>query len=282
MGTPLGDFVRARRDATRPEAVGLPVGPRRRAPGLRRSELATLAGISVEYLSRIEQGTDHHPSPVVVNTLADALRLDVAEREHLRHLAKLSSDTCVGARAQPRIEVRPAVQAVLDLLEPGVALVQNRLGDVLAHTSGFELIARPSGLLDTPDPNLTRFVFTDPRARTVFPDWDQVADRCAFDLWLGPSAERSTRFAAELATAAGDEFARRRQHHDLPTTRTLRWAHPDAGTLDFQRELLELPADDAQQLVILLPTTDATAAALHQLRLSSTPLHAVPTIRAAN
>jgi len=84
MGTPLGDFPRARRDSTSPDVAGLPAGPRRRAPGLRRSELAALAGISVEYLVRIEQGRDRNPSAAVVNALAGALRLDAAEREHLR------------------------------------------------------------------------------------------------------------------------------------------------------------------------------------------------------
>jgi transcriptional regulator with XRE-family HTH domain len=276
MSTPLGDFVRARRDATRPETVGLPAGSRRRTPGLRRSELASLAGISVEYLARIEQGTDHHPSASVVNALAEALQLDVAEREHLRHLAKISGETCAGARAQPRLGVRPAVLAVLDQLEPGVALVENRVGDLLAYTSGFDLIARPTGLLDAQHPNITRFVFTDPRARDLFPDWDHVADQRAFDLWLGPSAERATQFAAELAQVAGDEFARRRHRHDLPPNRTLRWTHPAVGALDLEREVFELPAGDAQQLVILLPANDATARSLHRLRQAAgAPLRAV-------
>jgi transcriptional regulator with XRE-family HTH domain len=276
MGTPLGDFLRARRDATSPKTVGLPAGPRRRAPGLRRSELASLAGISVEYLARIEQGTDRHPSPSVVHSLAEALRLDVAERELLRYMAKISGDTCVGARAEPRVSVRPAVRAVVDMLEPGVALIVNRLGDVLAHTSGFDLVARPTGVLDARPPNITRFVFTDPRARDVFPDWDHVADHCAFDLWLGPTVERSTRFSEELAEVAGDEFVQRLHRHDVPAQRPQRWRHPTAGTLDFHREVLELPASDAQQLLVLVPATGATSTALHQLRSdASPPLRAV-------
>jgi hypothetical protein len=140
----------------------------------------------------------------VVHSLAEALRLDVAERELLRHMAKISGDTCVGARAEPRVSVRPAVRVVVDMLEPGVALVVNRLGDVLAHTSGFDLVARSTGLLDARPPNITRFVFTDPCARDVFPDGTHVADHCAFDLWLGPTVERSTRFSEELAEVAGD------------------------------------------------------------------------------
>ena len=184
VSTPLGDFLRARRDATSPESLGVPAGARRRVPGLRRSELASLAGISVEYLVRIEQGRDHNPSISVVNALADALRLDAHEREQLRHLAKRASNTCFGGVPQSQVDVRPSVRAILAQLEPGIALISNRLGDILVYTSGFDLLARPTGLLDEPRPNITRFVFTDCRARDVFPDWDRIADEHAVDLWL--------------------------------------------------------------------------------------------------
>jgi transcriptional regulator with XRE-family HTH domain len=266
VSTPLGDFLRARRDATRPETLGLPTDSRRRTPGLRRSELAALAGISTEYLVRIEQGSDRNPSPPVVNALAHALRLDVAELEHLRYLAKIAAGVCVGHLAQPRLEVRQKVLELLDQLEPGIAVVTNRLGDVLAHTAGFGLVARPSGLLDTDRPNLTRFVFTDRRARDVFPDWDRIADERAFDLWLGPSAERSARFSAELASTAGDDFTRRLNRHALPALGTLRWTHPVVGELRLDREVMELPPADAQQLVVFLPADETTADALHRLR----------------
>ncbi len=266
MSTLLGEFLRTRRDATRPETVGLPAGPRRRAPGLRRSELAALAGISVEYLVRIEQGRDRNPSPSVVNVLADALGLDVTEREHLRYLAKIAGGACLGSLAQPRREVRATVVELLDQLEPGIAFVTNRMGDVLAYTSGFDLIARPAGLLDTDHPNLTRFVFTDQRSRDVFPDWDQVADERAFDLWLGPSADRSAQFRAELAPIAGDEFTRRLNRHVLPPRDTLRWRPPVGPELRLHREIMEFPAADAQQLVVFLPADDATAEALSHLR----------------
>jgi transcriptional regulator with XRE-family HTH domain len=83
VGTPLGEFIRAKRDRTRPADLGIQDGQRRRAPGLRRTELAVRAGISVEYLTRIEQGRDRNPSGSVVNAIADALALDVAERRHL-------------------------------------------------------------------------------------------------------------------------------------------------------------------------------------------------------
>jgi DNA-binding XRE family transcriptional regulator len=266
MGTPLGDFLRARRDATDPEAVGLPAGDRRRAAGLRRSEVAALAGISVEYLVRIEQGRDRHPSAAVINALADAFRLDAAEREHLRHVAKCSSGTCGAAASPHRLDVRPAVRSLLAQLEPGIAFVTNRLGDVLAYTSGFDLLARPAGLLDSPSPSLTRFVFTDERARRVFTDWDQVADERAFHLSLGAPSRRSEQLIADLTAIAGPEFTDRVHSRRLPRAGTQAWCHPVAGVLLFDRELLDLPAADAQQLVVLLPANDPTSAALSKLR----------------
>lgn len=268
MGTPLGDFVRAKRDSIQPESFGLPDRGRRRSPGLRRSDLAARAGVSVEYLTRIEQGRDRNPSPAVVNALADALSLDTAEREHLRYLAKITGGACAGHQrpAPPSRHVRPAVVETLKLLEPAAAFVTNRLGDVLAHTSGFELVMRGSGLLETQAPNLTCYVFTDPRARTFFPDWDQVADEQAFDLWLGPSAETSEWFKAELAPLAGQEFTRRLGRHLPPPQVPLRLNHPTAQELRWQRERLELPRTDAQELVVLLPADETTAQAVDRLR----------------
>lgn len=268
MGTPLGDFIRAKRDSIRPEDLGLPAHTRRRAPGLRRSELATRAGVSVEYLTRIEQGRDRNPSNAVVNALADALSLDAAERTHLRYLAKISSGLCPSHSrpAPPERTVRPAVRRILELLEPGVAFVTNRLGDVLAHTDGFAAVMRGSGLLDAEQPNLTRYLFTDPRARASFPQWDQVADEQVFNLWLGPSTESFEWFTAGLAPGAGAEFTRRLHRHLPPPRMPLTTEHTGAGQLCWDRETLEFPAPDAQQLVVWLPADEATAAAVDRLR----------------
>ncbi|MEU9826714.1 helix-turn-helix domain-containing protein [Micromonospora chersina] len=268
MGTPLGDFVRAKRDSLQPESFGLPDRGRRRSPGLTRAEVASRSGISVEYLTRIEQGRDRNPSHSVLHALADGLSLDAGERDHLRYLAKITGGGCPGHRppAPPNREVRPTVRETLRLLEPGVAFVTNRLGDVLAYTGGFELVMSGVGLLDADVPNLTRYVFTDPRARTHFPDWDQVADEQAFDLWLGPSAEASEWFRVQLAPAAGQEFTRRLGQHLPPPQVPLRLDHPVAGELRWHREKLELPSSDAQQLVVLLPADEATARAVERLR----------------
>ncbi|WP_163506030.1 helix-turn-helix domain-containing protein [Fodinicola acaciae] len=267
MGTPLGDFIRAKRDSTQPETLGLPDHGRRRSPGLRRSDLAARAGISVEYLTRIEQGRDRNPSVAVVNAIADALSLAPAERDHLGYLTKITGGACSGHTepAPPPREVRPSLLATLRLLEPGVAMVTNRLGDVLAHTSGYELVTSGSGLLDADIPNLTRYVFTDPRARTYFADWDDVAAEHAFDLWRAPSIENSEWLTAELARTAGVDFTRRLHRHAVPQRGVLRLNHPTEGRLQLLREILELPAD-GQQLVVFHPADEQTAQSVDRLR----------------
>ncbi|WP_327667669.1 helix-turn-helix transcriptional regulator [Streptomyces sp. NBC_00485] len=267
MGTPLGDFIRARRDSLQPESLGLPNHGRRRSPGLRRLDLAARAGISVEYLTRMEQGRDRNPSVAVVNAIADALSLDPAERNHLRYLAKITGGECVAhARpAPPSRDVRPSVLETLRLLEPGIAVVTNRLGDILAHTSGYEAVVSETGLLDAGSPNLTRYVFTDPRARTFFADWDDVADQQAFDVWLAPSAESSEWFSTELAHAAGLDFTRRMHRHLVPKRGVLRLHHPLGCELQLVRETLEL-SEDAQQLIVFLPADEETAQAVDRLR----------------
>ncbi|CAM5642578.1 helix-turn-helix domain-containing protein [Streptomyces fumanus] len=277
MGTPLGDFVRARRDSTRPEVLGLPEYSRRRAPGLRRSDLAARAGISVEYLTRIEQGRDRNPSAAVVNALADALGLDAAERDHLRYLAKITGGACPSHTRPvpaPR-DVRPDVRRTLRLLEPGIAVLTNRLGDLLAHTSTFAALVDGTGLLDADAPNLTRYVFTDARARTFFTDWADVADEVAFDLWRGPSVEHAEWLTADLATHAGPDFTRRLHRHVLPRRGVLRLNHPSGTGLRLHREILELAAD-GQQLVVYLPADDSTAQAVDALlRPRHAPLRAI-------
>ncbi|MEU5692776.1 helix-turn-helix transcriptional regulator [Actinosynnema sp. NPDC020468] len=266
MGTPLGDFLRARRDSTQPEALGLPNRGRRRSPGLRRGDLAARADISVEYLARIEQGRDRNPSPGVVRALADALDLDPSERTHLRYLAKITGGECSVhiPPVPPSRHVRPSVLGTLQLLEPGIAIVTNRLGDILAHTGGFAAITSGTGLLDTASPSLTRYLFTDPRARTFFADWDAVADEQAFDLWLAPSLENLEWLTAELTPLAGPDFTRRLNRHVVPHRGVHRLHHPTGPELRLVRETLELPPD-AQQLVVYLPADTETATAVTRL-----------------
>ncbi|MFI6347766.1 helix-turn-helix domain-containing protein [Streptomyces sp. NPDC050560] len=279
MGTPLGDFIRAKRDSIQPESLGLPERGRRRSPGLRRSDLAVRADISVEYLTRIEQGRDRNPSVAVVNALADALGLAPSERAHLRYLAKITGGECKAhpGPVPPRREVREPVLATLRLLEPGMAYVTNRLGDILAHTRAFASVAEGTGLLEPAVPNLTRYVFTDPRARALFPDWERVADERAFDLWLGPAVENTEWFTARLAPEAGPEFTERLHRPLVPGRGVLALDHPAGHGLRYDREVLELTAD-AQQIVVFHPADEATAQAMRRFHTPRTeePTGAAP------
>lgn len=267
----LGLFLRQRREAVTPAEVGLPAGPRRRTPGLRRSELATLAGVSIEYLTRLEQGRDRNPSPPVTQALADALRLTRGERVHLLQLAKASDPTfnCRGGFG-PNREIRPAVQATLDLLEPAPAVLMNRLSEILACTEGYRRLMGPAGLLDGELPSsYVRYIFTDPRARETYPDWDHKADKAVSTLKQGPGRAdpQVARLIDELLVTGGEEFARRMD--SIPgmadTNGVGRIHHPEAGMLRIAYESLQLSADDDQFILVLLPADDATAEALDRL-----------------
>ncbi|MFJ6660031.1 helix-turn-helix domain-containing protein [Streptomyces sp. NPDC091377] len=270
---PLGVFLRTRREAVTPAAVGLPEGPRRRTPGLRRAELATLAGVSVEYLIRLEQGRDRNPSPQVLGALGDALLLKAPERILLYRLAKESGADKLLCTAvpPPALTVRPTVRVLLDRLEPTPAVLVNWLGDIVAHTHGYERFARPLGVLDRTEdrpPNLVRWVFTDDRARAVFPGWGRVADeQIAYLRNEVPRHDPHVKaLADELTVTAGAEFTDRidavpampvRSGIDLVE-------HPEAGRLRLSFESLALP-DDGQRLVVHLPADEATARALDTL-----------------
>ncbi|MFC3995771.1 helix-turn-helix domain-containing protein [Nocardiopsis sediminis] len=262
----LGAFLRARREAVAPADVGLRAGPRRRTPGLRRAELATAAGISVEYLTRLEQGRDRRPSPEIIGALADALGLAAEERVHLHRLSKVGGGSACQSAQPPDRTVRPTVRALLDRLEPAPALVVNPLGEVLAFTGGYERLAGPLGLLDDRPPSLTRFVFTDDRARAAFPDWERIADERAADLRAAASLGdgHAAMLADELAVVAGPCFSGRYASAAALPGRTgvERWAHPRAGEVSLAYETLDLPGPAEQRLTVYLPADGAAESAL--------------------
>lgn len=270
MDGELGAFLRSRREALSPAEVGLPESRRRRTPGLRRAELATLAQVSVEYLTRLEQGRDTRPSTQVLAALADALRLSDADRDHLQQLAVISHGTelCSQARPTAARTVRPTIQAVLDQLTHAPAFVVNHLCDVLAWNDAFDRLARPLGILDSAQPNLLWFTLADERAHDVFSDWDDVADQQIADLHELRRGDPGTdAFADRLARTVGAPFTHRWQRRPLagPRSGVRGISHPHVGLLRLAFETLELADLAHQRLVIYLPADAATAAGLDRL-----------------
>ncbi|MFI9846787.1 helix-turn-helix transcriptional regulator [Nonomuraea sp. NPDC051941] len=246
-GSELGRFLRARRTQVTPGEVGLTVGPGlRRTPGLRREELATLAGVSVDYYVRLERGRETRPSPAVVDALARALLLDEIEHEHLRSLAARAARTAPEPPAAPGRTVRPGVKLLLESLRPYPAYVGSRTGDLLAHTpAGLRLFAG----MDSWPPrqrNIARYVFLHPSARELFHDWDNQIRGCVARLralaGTDPDAPDLTNLAGELLLKS-PEFARLWERYDVRGHVQGRktFHHPEVGdlTLGYQSMLLE-------------------------------------------
>lgn len=271
----LAEFLRSRRERLSPADVGIADTGRRRTPGLRREEVATLAGVSIDYLIRLEQGRDTNPSPAVLGALATALRLDDDEKRYLGmighdHASGLCPSTTTSGR-----DVPATVLQLLDRLEPSPAFVAGPFGDLLAWTDAFERLVAPLGFLDAGMRNLARYVFLHPSAREVHPDWDAAADeqvqrlRAASMRWMRDDA------MAALVAELGDvpEFAARWSDHEVAEKRrgTKRLAHPELGVLHLAYEVMTLADDDEQRLVTWLPADDRTATALDGLAASSAP-----------
>ncbi|SDS31105.1 helix-turn-helix domain-containing protein [Microlunatus soli] len=263
----LGSLLRARRELVRPEDVGLPRGERRRTPGLRRHEVASLAGISVEYLTRLEQGHDRHPSIQVVGAIADALKMGPHDKLHLHDLvAKSHGRDLACSVGCPVHQVVPAtLRDLLGRLDPAPAVVVAPGTELCAWNDSFAALMRPFGLLSSePRPSMIRFAFTDPRAKQVVADWGAMAD--ALVTWLHTNANPGTEaIVDELSALAGSEFADRWSRRplgrlDLGLGSVV---SPDVGRLELQAETLA--ARDGFSLVVHLPVGSVTEAALARL-----------------
>jgi len=269
----LGQFLRARRERTAPRDVGLPDSGRRRTPGLRREEVATLAGISVDYLIRLEQGRDLHPSAEILAALADAMRMTDDERDHLYLLGVRSGNEALCPSAPNVLDgVAPTVMAVLEALDPTPAFIVTPASDVLAWNTAWATVVRALGFLDPAAgsvPNLARFVFTHAAARRVFPEWRAVADEQVGQLRQAHARWAHAPGLAEIVEEllAEPEFARRWQAHPVSAKAPgmKRLDHPEVGDLAVAYEVLELTGHAGQRLISWLPADDATAAALSVL-----------------
>jgi len=247
--TALGEFLRLRRARVRPEDVGIVSYGARRVPGLRREELAFLAGVSVTYYTRLEQGQSTNASASVIDALARALSLTEDEHAHLHDLAR-------PAVTRPRRSARPdhvraGTKTLVDAMSTVPALVLGRSTEVLAwNRLGHALVA---GHFDytAPDqprtrPNLTRMLFLDRHTRELYADWAEEASRAIASLRLVAGRFADDRAITDLVgelSVASDDFARLWAKHPVQncTSGTKRLNHPEVGTLEVGFEVLHLP-----------------------------------------
>jgi transcriptional regulator with XRE-family HTH domain len=256
--TEIREFLRTRRARITPEQAGLaPYAGARRRPGLRREEVAQLAGVSVDYYIRLERGRTQAVSESVLDAVARALQLDDTERAHLFDLAQPAASRSRPRRTPSPQRVRPVVYQALDALSVP-AIVQGRRMDVLAaNRLGSALFtdfqARPHR-----ERNFARYVFLDQAARELYADWEKAAGDCvaALRLYAGrhPDDPQLTELIGELSVHS-DAFRRLWADHDVlaHSTGTKRLHHPLVGDLTLDYVVLAVEADPDQTLVILTP-----------------------------
>ena len=265
----IREFLSTRRARITPEQAGLPAyGGNRRVKGLRREEVAMLAGVSVDYYVRMERGSLAGASESVLDALANALKLDEAERAHLFALARESGASTSRPKRTPPHRVRPAIQQVLDAMTDAPAWVRNGRHDILAMNQLARALYSPV-LADPRRPaNTTRFVYLQPdKAREFFVDYDRIANDAAAMLRLeagrNPHDKALIELVGELSTRS-ELFRQRWASHDVQFHRSgqKRLRHPVVGQLDLDFESMELPSEPGLHLNVYTaaagtPTADA-------------------------
>lgn len=256
----LADFLRRRREAIGPAEVGLADGPRRRTSGLRREEVAMLAGMSVDYVVRLEQGRSSQPSPQLLGALARALRLSDDERAHLFHLAGHPPPPADGVARL----ARAGLIRMLDLLGDTPAMVLSDLGEVLAQNRAALLLSGDHTGFSGDRRYIAYRWFTDPEARALCPpeDREHQARTVVADLRAAVGRRSGDPVVSGLVDrllAASADFRRRWAEHEVAVRRGDRKTllHPRVGRLTMDCETLVTP-DQGQQLLVLTPA-DAEA-----------------------
>ncbi|MET7683292.1 helix-turn-helix transcriptional regulator [Streptomyces sp. NPDC005423] len=253
------EFLTSRRAKITPERAGLPAGTRRRVPGLRRSEVAALADVSVEYYAKLERGNLSGVSPAVLEAVARALRLDDAERAHLLHLAQAAdgSDALTRPRRASTRQWRAhrSLQWTLDAVTGGPAFVRNGRMDLLAANQLARAFYADVYANPLNQANLARFNFLDPASRRFYPDWDQAADVAVSILRTeagrNPHDKDLHDLVGELSTRS-DAFRTRWGAHDVRHhgTGTKRFHHAAVGELTLAYEGLEMAAEPGLTLTV--------------------------------
>jgi transcriptional regulator with XRE-family HTH domain len=252
----IREFLASRRAKITPEKAGLPAyGGNRRVAGLRREEVAMLAGVSVDYYTRLERGNFGGVSESVLAAIARALQLDDAEREHLFDLARTTASVRPARRRPAQQRVRPTVQRILDAMTDVPAFVRNNRRDLLAaNRLGYAVYSEIYAAGVQPV-NTARFLFLNPRARTFFLDWPGAATDMVASLrseaGKDPHDRGLSNLVGELSTRS-TEFATLWAKHNVRhhTTGTKGIHHPVVGDLQLTFESMDLPADPGLALIV--------------------------------
>jgi len=255
----LGSFLRARRARLSPGDFGMPAGPRRRTPGLRREEVALLAGVGVTWYTWLEQGRHINASTQVLDAVARTLRLEDAERRHLYWLAEAAPLLTETARCG----VPEAVREIVCSLDPLPAVVTNTRFDVLVSNGAHTDLFRDWHSMPCIHKNTLWCVITEPTAREKFPQYEEEVRylvarlRAAYARYVGdPDWEEDIRRLSNLSSEFADLWARHEVAEPEPRIRT--FIHPAAGPLTFTASELEIPATPPARLAVYTPADDRT------------------------
>ncbi|MFC1432492.1 helix-turn-helix domain-containing protein [Streptacidiphilus sp. N1-3] len=257
----IRDFLTTRRARITPEQAGLapsPLAGARRVPGLRREEVARLAGVSVPYYTRLERGDARGATDAVLDAIAGALLLDDAERAHLFDLVRAANATAAQARTPrhpARRTLRPELWNMLEAMSGVPAYIRNGRLDLLAGNALARTLFAP--VFDSParPVNSARFTFLDPAAPEFYPDWDAVADQnvatLRAEVGRNPHDKALSDLIGELSTR-GDTFDRRWARHEVRRHRAgaKRITHPLVGDMTFTYETMHLTADEGLYLIV--------------------------------
>lgn len=256
------EFLMTRRAKVTPQGAGLPAGGNRRVAGLRRSEVAMLAGVSVEYYAKLERGAIAGASASVLDAVSTALQLDETERIHLLDLARAADGIPTSGRPRRRsaagpAPVRPGLQWALDSLTDGVAFVRDQYQNLLATNELGRAFYAPligdgaGGRI----PNLARFQFLDPASRDFYPDWDRFAEMCVGSMRVeagrDPHDATLQDLVGELSTCS-DTFRRLWGAHDVRIhgSGAKRFEHPAVGEISVVYEELAITAEPGRAVII--------------------------------
>jgi transcriptional regulator with XRE-family HTH domain len=261
------EFLVSRRERLTPAQAGLPAygGGNRRVKGLRREEVALLAGVSIDYYVRMERGNVAGASDAVLEGVAAALQLDEAEREHLFDLARAATTTPARQRRTKPSGITDGIERIVDAITETPAWVRNARHDLLVANRLARALHAPMLAAERRPANSARFIFLDPAARTFFTDWERVADDITAVLRSTAGRNPRDRQLIELIgelTTHSEEFSARWAAHNVRFHRTglKRLHHPAVGPLDLTFEAMEFPAHPGLTLIVYTAPAGTPAA----------------------